>query len=274
MIRYVLQRLAAIGALAFGITLLVFLIIRLIPGDPAIVMLGTNAADPELIARLHQQLGLDRSIPEQYVVWLGRVFHGDFGYSYGQQQSVASLIGQNMPATIELTAASLALSSCSARRSASWPQPGATSSPTPAGMGIALAFMSIPSFWLGLLLILLFAVELPWFDVVGGDTLKGLVLPALTLALGNRGLQRPVHPLERGAGADAAARAHRPRQGHLSPQPGVPPPCAAQFAAAGGDRGRAAGRAIAVGRGRSWRRCSRGPASGGCWCRRSSPRTT
>ena len=59
---YILRRLAAIGALAFGITLLVFLIIRLIPGDPAVVMLGTNAGDPALIERLHQQLGLDRSI--------------------------------------------------------------------------------------------------------------------------------------------------------------------------------------------------------------------
>jgi len=184
---YVLQRLAAIGALAFGITLLVFLIIRLIPGDPAVVMLGTNAGDPELIARLHHQLGLDRSIPAQYLVWLGRVLHGNFGYSYGQQQSVASLIGQNMPATIELTAASLSLSlilgavvgiAAAVRRN---------QFVDTAGMGVALAFMSIPSFWLGLLLILLFAVQLPWFDVVGGTSLKGLVLPALTLALGTAG---------------------------------------------------------------------------------------
>lgn len=184
---YVLQRLAAIGALAFGITLLVFLIIRLIPGDPAVVMLGTNAGDPELIARLHHQLGLDRSIPAQYLVWLGRVLHGNFGYSYGQQQSVASLIGQNMPATIELTAASLSLSlilgavvgiAAAVRRN---------QFVDTAGMGVALAFMSIPSFWLGLLLILLFAVQLPWFDVVGGTSLKGLILPALTLALGTAG---------------------------------------------------------------------------------------
>jgi ABC-type dipeptide/oligopeptide/nickel transport system permease component len=184
---YVLRRLVSIGALAFGITLLVFLIIRLIPGDPAIVLLGTNAGDPALIERLHQQLGLDRSIPVQYVIWLGNVLHGDFGYSYGQEQSVASLIGQNMPATIELTFASLALSlllgsvvgvAAAARRN---------QLVDTAGMGIALAFMSIPSFWLGLLLILLFAVQLPWFDVVGGDTLKGLVLPAATLALGTAG---------------------------------------------------------------------------------------
>ena len=83
---YLLRRLLAIAALAFGITLLVFLIIRLIPGDPAVVMLGTNAGDPALIARLHAQLGLDKPIPQQYVIWLGRALHGDFGYSYGQDR--------------------------------------------------------------------------------------------------------------------------------------------------------------------------------------------
>lgn len=184
---YVLQRLAAIGALAFGITLLVFLIIRLIPGDPAIVMLGTNAGDPELIARLHHQLGLDRSLLTQYLVWLGRVLHGDFGYSYGQQQSVASLIGQNMPATIELTGASLTLSLLGGAVVGITAAVRRNQFADTAGMGIALAFMSIPSFWLGLLLILLFAVQLPWFDVVGGTSLKGLVLPSLTLALGTAG---------------------------------------------------------------------------------------
>ena len=184
---YVLRRLASIVVLAFGVTLLVFLIIRLIPGDPAVVMLGTNAGDPALIARLHQQLGLDRSIPTQYVIWLGNVLHGDFGYSYGQQQSVASLVAENMPATIELTVASLSVSlllGCVIGVAAAVRRNQLLDT---AAMGIALAFMSIPSFWLGLLLILLFAVQLPWFDVVGGDTLKGLVLPAATLALGTAG---------------------------------------------------------------------------------------
>jgi ABC-type dipeptide/oligopeptide/nickel transport system permease component len=184
---YVARRLAAISALAFGITLLVFLIIRLIPGDPAVVLLGTNAGDPALIARLHQQLGLDRSIPVQYVVWLGNVLHGDFGYSYGQQQSVASLIGENMPATIELTFASLAVSLLLGATAGVVAAARRGQAVDTAAMGVALAFMSIPSFWLGLLLILLFAVQLPWFDVVGGDSLKGLVLPAATLALGTAG---------------------------------------------------------------------------------------
>lgn len=184
---YLLKRLSAMAALTFGITVLVFLIIRLIPGDPAIVMLGTNAGDADLVARLHQQLGLDRPIHIQYFIWIWDVLHCDFGYSYGQQQSVASLLAANFPATIQLALAGLALSltlgaaigiAAAVRRNRALDI---------AAMGLALAFMSIPGFWLGLLLILLFAVQLPWFDVVGGNSLKGLVLPAVTLALGSAG---------------------------------------------------------------------------------------
>ncbi len=184
---YLFKRLAAVVALTFGITVVVFLIIRFIPGDPAIVMLGTDAGNADLVARLHQQLGLDQPIYSQYFIWIWNVAHGDFGYSYGQQQSVASLLVANFPATLQLTVAGLALSlilgagigiAAAVRRN----RPLDT-----AAMGIALAFMSIPSFWLGLLLILLFAVELPWFDVVGGTSLKGLVLPAVTLGLGSAG---------------------------------------------------------------------------------------
>lgn len=184
---YVARRFAAIIALTFGITVLVFLIIRLIPGDPAIVMLGTNAGDPELVARLHRQLGLDQPIQTQYFRWIGNLLHGDFGYSYGQQQSVSSLLAANFPATIQLTVAGLALSlllgTVVGVAAALW----RNQSLDTWAMGIALGCMSIPSFWLGLLLILLFAVQLPWFDVVGGTSLKGLVLPAVTLALGGAG---------------------------------------------------------------------------------------
>jgi ABC-type dipeptide/oligopeptide/nickel transport system permease component len=187
MTTYTLRRLASIVGLAFGISVLVFLIIRLIPGDPAIALLATNAGDPSLVARLHQQLGLDQSLQIQYLRWIGNVVHGDFGYSYGSQQSVSSLLAANFPATIQLTLGGLALSLffggiigvvAALRRN----RPADT-----IAMGFALTCMSIPSFWLGLLLILLFAVELPIFDVVGGTTLKGLVLPAVTLALGSIG---------------------------------------------------------------------------------------
>jgi ABC-type dipeptide/oligopeptide/nickel transport system permease component len=186
-INYVLRRLIAIIALAFGISVVVFMIIRLIPGDPVTTLLGTNAGDPAVVERLRQQLGLDQSLQVQYWRWISGVFQGDFGYSYGYQQSVSSLLADNFPATIQLTIAGLGLSvifglifgiAAALRRNQ------AVDTVT---MGIALTFMSIPSFWLGLLLILAFAVTLPWFDVVGGTSLKGLVLPAVTLALGSIG---------------------------------------------------------------------------------------
>jgi len=184
---YVLRRVGAVVALAFGISVLVFLILRLIPGDPALALLGTNAGDSALVERLHHQLGLDQPVQVQYLHWIWNVLHGDFGYSYGDQRPVSSLLAANFPATIQLTLGGLALSlvlgtvlgvTAALRRNG----PVDT-----LAMGFALACMSIPSFWLGLLLILLFAVTIPIFDVVGGTSLKGLVLPAVTLALGSIG---------------------------------------------------------------------------------------
>jgi ABC-type dipeptide/oligopeptide/nickel transport system permease component len=187
MITYVARRLIAVIALAFGISVLVFLIIRLIPGDPAIVLLGTNAGDPSLVARLHQQLGLNQPVQVQYVHWLGNVLHGDFGYSYGSQQSVSSLLAANFPATIQLTVAGLALSLLFGSVIGVVAALRRNRATDTIAMGFALTCMSVPSFWLGLLLILLFAVQIPIFQVVGGTSLKGLVLPAITLALSSIG---------------------------------------------------------------------------------------
>jgi ABC-type dipeptide/oligopeptide/nickel transport system permease component len=123
----------------------------------------------------------------QYGRWISGIFRGDFGYSYGYQQSVSSLLAANFPATIQLTIAALALSLTFGMImgiAAALKRNQAADTLT---MGVALTCMSIPSFWLGLLLILVFAVTLPWFDVVGGTSLKGLVLPAVTLALGSMG---------------------------------------------------------------------------------------
>ncbi len=184
---YVARRAVAILALTFGISVVVFLIIRLIPGDPAIVLLGTNAGDPTLVARLHQQLGLDRPIYVQYLQWISGILRGDFGYSFGYQQSVDSLLAANFPATIQLTIAALGLSLVLGAAIGAAAAIKRNSAFDAIAMAFALTCLSMPSFWLGLLLILAFAVKLPWFDVVGGMSLKGLVLPAVTLALGSAG---------------------------------------------------------------------------------------
>lgn len=184
---YVLKRLVAIIALTFGITVVAFLIIRLIPGDPVIAMLGTGAGDKEMIARLREQLGLTRPLHEQYLVWIGQVLRGDFGYSYANQQLVSSLIASSFPATAQLTLAALAISLVFGAAIGIVAALRRNRAADTAGMGFALICMSIPSFWLGLLLILTFAVIWPIFDVVGGTGLKGLVLPAVTLAAGTMG---------------------------------------------------------------------------------------
>ncbi len=184
---YFLHRTLAILAQAFGISILVFLIIRLIPGDPAIVLLGTNAGDPALVARLHHQLGLDRPIYIQYWRWIAGVLHGNFGYSYGYEQSVTSLLQANFPATFQLMVAGLGISVVFGTLLGVMAALRRNRALDTAAMGLAMTFMSLPSFWLGLLLILLFAVQLQWFAVVGGTSLKGLVLPAVTLGLGGLG---------------------------------------------------------------------------------------
>jgi ABC-type dipeptide/oligopeptide/nickel transport system permease component len=184
---YALRRIAAMPPLLFGISVLVFLIIRLIPGDPVAAILGTNADSPALVARLHRQLGLNLPIPAQYLHWIGGVLTWNFGYSYAQQQPVSGLLVSNLGYTAELTAAALAFSLIfgsltgviAARRRGTRTDAG--------GMGLALIFLSLPSFWLGLLIIIVFAAQLHWFPVVGGVSFRGLVLPALTLGLASMG---------------------------------------------------------------------------------------
>jgi len=187
MTAYVVRRLLSIIALTFGISILVFLIIRLIPGDPAAVLLGANAGDPAMIDRLRDQLGLNHPIHVQYLTWIGNVLRGDFGYSFGNQRPVSSLISANFPATLQLTFAALTLSVFFGTIIGTVAALHRKRAADTIGMGVALTFMSIPSFWLGLLLILVFAVQLRWFNVVGGTSLKGLVLPSVTLALGTIG---------------------------------------------------------------------------------------
>jgi ABC-type dipeptide/oligopeptide/nickel transport system permease component len=188
MMRYTSRRLGALVFLAISISIIDFAIIRLVPGDPARNILGTSDATPALIARLNSQLGLDRPVVTQYWIWAGDVLRGNFGYSYSQKQSVSSLLAQNIPPTLELILAGLALTvifglligvAAALRRGR------ATDTVL---MAASVTFLSIPSFWLGLLLIELLAVRIHLFPVVGGTGLDGLALPAITLGLGGVGL--------------------------------------------------------------------------------------
>jgi peptide/nickel transport system permease protein len=186
MARYFARRLLQLIPILFGVSLITFLLVRLIPGDPAISMLGSRAT-PALVARIHRQFGLNLPIWEQYLHYMDGVFHANFGISIFYEQAVWPLVVSRIPLTLELLAYSavialaiaIPLASLAAARRGRVVDHGIRLSATTA--------LGIPSFWLGILLILLLGVRVPIFPVAGAgsgiDRLYYLTLPALTAGL-------------------------------------------------------------------------------------------
>lgn len=171
MATYITQRVLQTLIVLLGVLLLTFTLIHLIPGDPALIILGTDST-PEELERLRGLLELDQPLPVQFVNYLTRVVRGDFGDSIFQNEPVMQLILERLPATIELTFAALffatllggALGILSALKPYSWFDAGASV--------LALAGVAMPVFWLGMLAILLFSLELGWLPSFGrGDGL-------------------------------------------------------------------------------------------------------
>ena len=181
MIIYLGQRLAWALAVLVGISLAVFLVVHL-SGDPTALYMGPEGtkADYEI---LRHALGFDRPLPEQYGQFLLRAVQGDFGQSLRHRQPTLPLVLQRFPATIVLAVAALVLATLlalplgvmAAVRRGSLVDSGA--------MILALVGQCMPTFWLGILLILAFAVNLRWLPVYGGEGLLTLVLPAVTLGV-------------------------------------------------------------------------------------------
>ena len=180
MLSYITRRLVLTVPVLFGVATLVFSLIHLVPGDPAQAMLG-DGASPDDIAQLRTRLGLDRPLTEQYARYLRGLVRGDLGTSVRTQQPVTTQIAERLPATAELASAAmlvavalaLPLGLIAAVWRGTWVDQSA--------MGLALVGISVPGFWLGPLLALVFAVELGWLPVSGRGTLAHLVLPAITL---------------------------------------------------------------------------------------------
>lgn len=189
---YVLKRLVAVVPVLFGLSIIVFLVMALIPGDTATAILGSYAT-PENVERINRDLGLDKPLVQQYAIWIGNVLQGDFGRSFALNRPVLDEVLERFQATLVLAGVSLVLCSVigllagvvSAVRQFGWADRVITF--------FVLAGISTPSFWLGLLLIYLFAVHwhiLPasgMYAVYGGGDLKDLllhlILPAATLAV-------------------------------------------------------------------------------------------
>lgn len=192
MTAYIVRRLLTAIPVILGLSVIVFLIMAMIPGDPAQAILGSYAT-PENVERLNRQLGLDRSLPEQYFIWIGNLLQGDFGRSYILNRPVLDEVLERFGATLILAGTSLVLCSIfgllagivSAVRQFGWTDRVVTF--------FVLIGISMPAFWLGLILILIFAVQwrlLPasgMFAVYGGgdlpDLLRHLILPAITLSV-------------------------------------------------------------------------------------------
>lgn len=192
MISYIARRLLLVIPVLLGISIIVFLVISLIPGDPALAILGGYYTE-ENAARLNAELGLDRPLPVQFISWLTGVLQGDLGRSYALNRPVAAEVGERLGPTLILAGASLLLCAIfgvlagvvAAVKQYGWQDKLITL--------LVLIGISTPSFFLGILLILWFAVRLDWFptsgmyDLFGNrgiiDLLYHLILPATALAV-------------------------------------------------------------------------------------------
>jgi peptide/nickel transport system permease protein len=186
--RYVGRRVLALLPIALGVTFLTFMLIHLIPGDPALTILG-NKATPAKIALLHREWGLDKPLPAQYLNFLGRVVHGDLGTSLFYNVGAGSLVWQKLPVTLFLIAfggllamvISVPLALVAATRRGRLPDHLVRTVP--------LVGFGFPPFWVGIMLLLIFALHLGRLFPVGGyghgfgGHIRSMFLPALTVAL-------------------------------------------------------------------------------------------
>lgn len=187
---YIIKRLLVTIPVLFGMSILVFSLIHMVPGDPARVMLGLTAT-PENIKTLRDQLGLDRPLWQQYLDWLWKLLHGNLGTDFRSHEPLTDMLLARLPVTLELTVLAVLLSvmisiplgvlAASRRRGPA----------DVAGSTLSLIGISVPDFWLGVMLVLVVAVRLEWLPPSGYrplkdgviDNLRYMALPAITLAI-------------------------------------------------------------------------------------------
>lgn len=194
MLAYFVRRILINIPILVGITFVVFLLASLMPGDAVLAMISTDTPLSEEMIKMRQgELGLDLPLPVQYFRWMGNLLHGNMGYSFVSAESVTEMIGLRIPATLELMGISLLISiflglilgTISAFRQYSWMDYSFTV--------FGFIGISIPDFFLGMVLVFIFALKLKWFPTSGfitagqsfslGDNLRHVFLPALALAL-------------------------------------------------------------------------------------------
>ena len=183
MLTFFFKKILSVIPTFIGITLVAFFLIRLVPGDPIEVMVGERRLDPEVHAQMVKRMGLDLPLYEQYGVYLGKLFQGDFGLSLVSREPVSKEFVALFPATMELALAALifatiiglALGLIAALKRGSWLDQGV--------MGLATVGYSMPVFWWGLILIMFFSVELGWTPVSGRIAIEYDIFPHTGLML-------------------------------------------------------------------------------------------
>lgn len=190
MIAYLRSRLVGLVIVVLSASILIFLLVRLLPGDPALAILGEDAA-PEQIAAVRASLGLDRSLPVQYWYWITDALRGDFGYSFSNRLPVSELITNRLPATASLAVAGLVASVAMGLTTGivAGLYPGRVVDK--AVNALNMLSLGVPSFSLGLVLLLVFGLHLGWFPLSGYvsvfddpvDAIRHLALPSITLGI-------------------------------------------------------------------------------------------
>lgn len=186
MLRYLTQRIRHGLLVLVAVSLIVFISIHLAPGDPALIMspnLGGTVADQEVLATIRKQMGLDRPLYVQYLAFVGNVLQGSFGMSLQAHIPVAKMIGERLPATLELAVLSMLLAVAVAVPlgiAAAWRQGSAADM---LGRVFTLVGVSTPPFWVGLMLIILFSVHWQMLPSGGREGWSSYILPTVTLAL-------------------------------------------------------------------------------------------
>ncbi|MEM8701499.1 MAG: ABC transporter permease [Pseudomonadota bacterium] len=190
MVQYVLKRLVSLCLSLVAASVLIFLTLEVVPGDPAAYMLGINAQEDTLNA-LREQLGLNGTILERYLSWAGGLLVGDFGTSYTYRTPVAELIGERLWVSLPLALYALILSTLIAFPAGIWAASKRGSLVDTGVMGVTQLGVAIPNFWFAMLMVLVFAINLRWFSAGGFPGwevgllpgMKALTLPAIALAL-------------------------------------------------------------------------------------------
>lgn len=187
---FLLKRFATLVATLVGASIVVFVVLEILPGDAAQTMMGADAA-PEAVAALRAKLGLDRPALERYLAWIGGLLTADLGTSHAYGSPVAGLIAERLALTVPLAVMAMGLTAVLAIGAGVYAASRHNRLGDVGVMGLTQVGVAIPNFWLAILLILLFAVNLRWFAAGGfpgwsagvGPALKALVLPAVSLAV-------------------------------------------------------------------------------------------